>query len=126
MSTMPIPFLITRDVQGYPSSGTQTAHAPSKFTQTVKLTADTPEAITVPLTPNYKLVAYFRFSYGDNVFFSPQSAPTLDYPTGTVTLDISELLLNGMGLTLTGGQEIQLLSPSAAYVTIVYYATYYS
>lgn len=118
-----LPLKIYRDVQGVPSSGSQQVRPFPQYTQTVLLTTNTVEAVTVPTQAADRLAAFFSFTYGQDVFISPVASPALAYPTGTVTLSINELLTPGCGRMVTAGQGLQLLSPgTTVYVTISYYA----
>lgn len=125
MASQPKPYTITRDIQGYPSSGTQMGKHFSEFTQSFLLTATTVLPVTVPLTATAKMVMYINFSYGATVLISPAASPTLIEPTGTVTLGISEIVLNGSARNVIGGQALQFLTAdTGVYVTLSYYSIY--
>ena len=116
------PLKITRDVQGFPTSGTQMILAFPESTQTVKLTHNTVKSLTVPTLGSPNLAVLFTFTTADSLLVSPYASPTLVLPTGTVTLDVSELILNGSGREVKAGQTLQLLAPDAdTFVTLSYY-----
>ena len=117
------PLKTYRDIQGVPTSGSQSCRPFPEYTQTVLLVTGDVTTVTVPTQASDNLAAFFAYSYGQDVFISPFSAPTLAVPTTTVTLSVDELLTPGCGRAVKAGQVLQLLSPgTTVYVTISYYA----
>jgi len=117
------PLQIAHGVNGVASSGTQTIRNSPEFTQTVLLTADTAKNITVPTEGAIDMIAFFNWTQPNDLFYAPSQANAIVVPTGTVTLDIDELLTPGCGRRVKAGQLIQLFTPgTTVYVTISYYA----
>jgi hypothetical protein len=117
---MSTPLHIMRDINGQLTSGTLTGLDFPTYTQTALLTADTVKTFTVPQASNGKMIAYFGVSKAADLFVKSGSATTLVVPTGTVTLDTSEL--NPSPRIVYAGQTIQFLSPQAdTYLTVTYY-----
>jgi len=119
------PLQIVRDNQSVPTSGSQTAKQFPAYTQTMLLTANTIKDVTVPTLASEAMVAFFHVTFNKSVFLDPRGTPNIAVPTGTVTLDVTELVISGMGRVVTAGQALQFITPdSDAYVTISYYETY--
>ena len=117
-----LPLKIANAINGVPSSGSQSVRPSAEFTQTVVLAATTVKQVTIPDFGAKKLAAFFNWTYGDDLFFSPSTAVTIVVPTSTVTTSTNELLTPGCGRIVVAGQVIQLFSPQTPYVTIAYYA----
>ena len=117
---MATPLHIMKDINGYMTSGTLTGLDFPTYTQTALLTANTLKTFTVPVSSSGKMIAYFGVAKSADLFVKSGSATTLVVPTGTVTLDTSEL--NPSPRIVYAGQTIQFLSPQAnTYLTVTYY-----
>jgi hypothetical protein len=117
---MATPLHIMKDINGFPTTGTLTGLDFPTYTQTAILTADTVKTFTVPNSASGKMIAYFGVSKSADLFVKSGNATTLIVPTGTVTLDTSEL--NPSPRVVFAGQVIQFLSPQAdTYLVVTYY-----
>lgn len=116
-------FLLTRDVAGYPTTGSQTSHKFSDTAQYFSLTASTVKNVTVPVGKGRRFMA--KFSYASlttppAVWVQPSASPALTLPTGTVTDTTAEL--NPSAREVVAGQELQFITAQAdVSVSITYY-----
>ena len=117
---MALPLQITRDIQGFTTTGGQTGRDFPTLVQRFELTANTVFNINVPTGNGNKLVAFFSFTKAADVFVQGSSSPTLAFPTGTADSNLSEL--NPIARIVYPNQALQFLtSGSTVYVTISYY-----
>ena len=121
---MTTPLIITRDINGYPTTGSETGHPASDTAQYFTLTANTIKTVIVPNSGDTRrMLAMFTFGIetGNPVVWVQTSAtPTLTLPSGTVTLTTAEL--NPRALEVSIGQTLQILTAEAGVtVSIVYY-----
>lgn len=118
---MILPLQITRDSQGYMTTGSQMGRDFPILVQRVELTADAVKSVTTPTGNGTKMIAYFSFTKAADVFVQPGSSPVLAYPTGTVDTAPSEL--NPIARIVGAGEVLQFLSSATnPFVTISYYA----
>jgi hypothetical protein len=117
---MALPLHIVRDIQGFMTTGGQTARNFPNIVSRFELTANSVFTITVPTSQGTTLIAYFSFNKAADVFVQGSASPTLAFPAGTADSNVSEL--NPIARVVTAGQTLQFLtSSSAVYVTISYY-----
>lgn len=117
---MALPLQITRDNQGYMTSGGQTCRDFATYIQRFELTATDVFTIDVPTSQGPKLIAYFSFNKAADVFVQPGASPTLTFPDGTADTNPSEL--NPIARIVYSGQVLQFLTGDAdVYVTISYF-----
>ncbi len=116
-------YQITRDIQGYPTTGSKTGLKFSLDGQYFDLTASTVLPVTVPSLPYTKAIAVFEYAKTDGapfVYVQPSASPTLTAPTGTVTATTAEL--NPSVREVVSGQVLQFLTEQTnVSVTIKYY-----
>jgi hypothetical protein len=121
---MATPLSISRDINGFQTTGSESCRKFSDLAQFFTLTASTVKTVTVPLNNSSKMMAHFTFSSDTtpaNVWVLPAASPVLALPTGTVTLTTAEL--NPGQREVVGGQVLQLLTGQAGIsVSITYYA----
>jgi hypothetical protein len=117
---MALPLQITRDIQGFTTTGGQTGRDFPNLVQRFELTANSVFDINVPTGNGNKLVAFFSFSKAADVFVQGSASPTLALPTGTADTNPSEL--NPIARIVYSGQALQFFTAaSTVYVTISYY-----
>ena len=122
---MTTPYVITRDINGYPSTGELTCYRPTDTAYQVILTANTIATVTVPpATATGQLVAVFTYAVATGnpvVWASPNSAVALVLPTTTATHTIAEL--NPRVWQVPVGAQMQLLTAETGVnVSIAFYA----
>lgn len=116
-------LLLTRDVAGYPTTGSETSRKFSDTAQYFTLTASTVTNVTVPSGSSRRMMAHFSYASDTTphvVFVQPSSAPALTLPTGTVAATTAEL--NPSAREVVAGQGLQFLTAQAdVSVSITYY-----
>lgn len=122
---MSTPFIIARDINGYPTTGNYSCHRPSDTGYQVILTANTVATVTVPASSNSsQVIAKFTYAIATGnpvVWARPNNASALVLATTTATATVDEL--NPDCWQLSSGQVIQLLTAQTGVnVSIMYYS----
>lgn len=118
---MATPLSLTRDVNGYPTTGQRTSMKFSDLNQYFTLTQNAVKTVTVPVNNSSRMMAVFTYSSGANVFVLPASTPTLTAPNGTVTATLATM--NPGAREVVGGQVLQMLTDqTGVIISISYYA----
>jgi len=113
---MASPLTIVRDINGYPTTGSETAFPFTDTNQYFFLTPNTPFVVTVPRGNYARLVAYFKYFISTapgnpGVFIQPSATPTLTIPTTTLAATTAEL--NPSARLVLPGQTLQLITTQA-------------
>lgn len=116
-------YQITRDIQGYPTTGSKTGLKFSLDGQYFDLAASTALPVTVPSLPYTKAIAVIEYAKTDGVPFvwvQPSASPVLAAPTGVVASTTAEL--NPGVREVVAGQVLQFLTEQTnVSVSIKYY-----
>jgi len=117
------PLQITRDVQGYATSGQQMGRDYPDLAQQVELTASTAKSITVPVNSSSRMLACIAITPGKSVFMTRNYNGTIAVPTGTLTAAPVEMIPQAAANRIVyGGDVLQFITPdSNVYLTISYY-----
>jgi len=118
-----IPAFTIRNNGGDYNTQSNNAYQFSDAVLNFELTAGTPFTITIPTISSavqasgastVKLLAFFSFSQGADVFLKPDVLTTIALPTGTAVVGNTELnpqLFGGRQVVI--GQQLQLLTSTA-------------
>ena len=117
------PLQITRDVQGYATSGQQMGRDYPDLAQQIELAASTAQSITVPVNSSSRMLACIAVTPGKTVFMTRNYGSTIVLPTGTLTAVPVEMIPQAAANRIVnGGDVLQFITPdSAVYLTISYY-----
>jgi hypothetical protein len=121
---MATPLQITRDSQGYMTSGQQSGRDFPTLCQQYELTATTAVSITVPVNSSTRMLACIVTTAGHSVFMARNYGTTIVSPTtGAVTTFPVEMIPNGVANRIVlGGDILQFITPdTGVYLTISYY-----
>lgn len=121
---MTTPLIITRDINGYPTTGSETGHPSSDTAQYFTMTANTIKTVVVPNSGDTRrMLAVFTYGIDTGnpvVWVQPTATPTLALPTGTVAATTAAM--NPRAVEVSIGQTLQILTDQAGVrVSIVYY-----
>lgn len=117
---MPEKLLFQRDNASNPSTGKRTGMLFTGLTDARALTANVVLVVTVPTGDFKKLIAWFTYTSGGNVWVLPAASPVLAQPTGVELL--GSQVLNPEAKTVYPNQTLQFLTSTAGVqVGIEYY-----
>lgn len=128
-----IPAFVIRNNGGDYNTQSNNSYKFSDLIPNFQLTADDPYVVTIPIVStaiysgggsSNRLLAFFSFTEGVDVFLQPDNLTTIAYPTGTQVNSNIELNPHHFGgREVFPGQELQLLTPGTdVFGTIRLYA----